>query len=212
MWSGKELSSCFVNPHELAALPKAYIKRALIYFCFAYSYPAVTAFIASIFPFRLDEISYLLWGSCVAMVLIGLYCAFLLLRLDKQYEMVWNHALLGLLLLFTFIFPVAAGVKSLFATTLDVETGEWTRHYFDFPFLFSVYIPIRLLYFAFVFYLFLRPLMLSLCPNYAEVVAKEGKIFMNYWNWDDARKRLPSIGDYDITGRGPGFRWPPHYM
>lgn len=161
--------------------------------------PPVTAIFTTVFPCRYAGI-----GQIMLLLFIFLLsvtsCPFVrLLQLDKEHGIARSHDLFVLIMSVFFIFPIAATIKSFFATVINAETGEY-EPYFDFLFLLFVYAPVHYTYLGFAYAIYLKPMILCWYPNYASVVSKEGRVFLNYWNWDGSRKRLPSIDDYDVKG------------
>lgn len=111
-----------------------------------------------------------------------------------------------------FIFPIAASIKSIFCRTIDSNTGEWI-HCFDLPFLIFVYAPVHFIYLGIFHAICIKPVLLAYYDNYADTISKEGRVFLNYWNWDSSRHRLPSIDDYDVKGKmTKGRRRPLYYF
>ena len=200
MWSKEDPSTYFIDHRRLAKLPKSVKSPFMWMLYFVCLFPCMTAVFTKVFPIGLHGVGqYTL--LLTAFLLSVAFCPFVrLLRLDKRNKIARNHGLFVLIVSVVFILPVAASIKSVFATVINPETGEY-KPYFDYLFLLLVYAPIHYCCLGFVYAVYLKPLMLAQYLNYAEVISKEGVVFLNYWNWGSKRKRMPSVDDYDVKGR-----------
>ncbi len=171
----------------------------MLYLLFLSTFLPSTAFFTTIFEFNLNGPGLVFWPIAVFVFLVEFIHAIEVLYLDRKHKIVRDHGQLALINSLIFLIPLAAAVKSIFCTTFDPETGEW-NHYFDAMFLFLTY-PLTCFFFiGFAKSFYFRPLLLANFENYPEVVAKEGRVFLEYWNWGTPRKRPPSINDYGIGG------------
>lgn len=211
MWSTGELCEYFVDQRKLADIPPRTVKKFHGCLLSALILPWTTALFTSLVSFNEGIVGIIFWSVSLGVLLGSLYNFIKLLVIDHKYGIVRNRLLLVLLVLLAFICPFAAAIKSIFTTTIDESTGEWTHHYFDVLFLLFVYIPVQAVFSSVMHYAYIRPLASASYPNYAEVVAREGRIFLNCWDWNDPRGLLPSIDDYDVKGRPTRSRLRPLY-
>lgn len=212
MWSTGELCDCFIDRRNLAGMSPSTMRKFYRYLFAASVWPWLTGLFTSLFSLNTEIMGPIFWGVSAGVFLVGLYNAIRSFVLDKKHRIVRNRFYLALFLLLAFICPIAVACKSIFTTTIDEATGDWTYHYFDPLFFLFVYLPVQFVYLGLMQSAYLKPLSLATYPNYAGVVSKEGKIFLNCWNWDSARRFLPSIDDYDVKGRAPSFRILPLYV
>ncbi len=207
MWSTGELCEYFVDQRKLADIPPRTVKKIHGCLLSALILPWTTALFTSLVSFNEGIVGIIFWSASLGVLFGSLYNFIKLLVIDHKYGIVRNRLLLVLLVLLAFICPLAAALKSIFTTTIDESTGEWTHHYFDVLFLLFVYVPVQAVFSSVMHYAYIRPLASASYPNYAEVVAREGRIFLNCWDWNDPRGLLPSIDVCVACGFCPRDPW-----